>query len=158
MKILAPETRSSQRQQTGRRMPPGHWQYPPPGYLAKFKSRFCSSRQSIAASRPVYSTFVRYRQAPNRAPRRRFHRIGRIIVAIRSGTFVAQHFCGISPPRMDRIRELERLIGQRAELVEHLKGSPNDLDLRLRFIHLSQQVMEIEHSLSLAALLFARRC
>lgn len=59
---------------------------------------------------------------------------------------------------MDRIRELERLIGQRAELVEHLKGSPNDLDLRLRFIHLGQQVMEIEHSLSLAALLFARRC
>lgn len=68
------------------------------------------------------------------------------------------HFCGISSLRMNRHHELERLIGQQAELIEQIKGSPDDLDLHIRFTYLSQQIIAIEDSFSLAAVLFSRRC
>ena len=56
-----------------------------------------------------------------------------------------------------RDRELERLVGQQAELIEQMRRSPNRLELHIRLTYLAQQINEIEDALSLTAVLFARR-
>ncbi len=57
---------------------------------------------------------------------------------------------------MDRGRELEQLIIQRAELVEQRRSKGNDLESILQTAYLTQQINEIEDSLSLCAFLFTR--